>query len=378
MEHSPSFGAMNHLFRLSMIPVDAATKIQTAWRRNSQKARASQHSLVESSTKEILMGVYRARAALAIQEAFMKYRVKVYESRRLFILEWERTLSLDYSVFLELCPRVELDKVVRRIAAARQRLRQILVLRTNIEMFLHRHCLKVIAVTKIQAAWRAKSVRLSFDAARSWSGIVDGCPFANLSPLSSHRLRENLEIIFEGFPGLRHNYARKKKSYPPREAACNWGVNIYEEVMERHYNDLAKEVVERRTWELAHPGQDDGVCWLDDDFEPVQVYPPHHDDYVAVKRSVPRVNGEVAFDVTYANGPNKGYWQRVPLTYFMDFEELTFSHDSVTCAINDWVQTAKEFPKTKRNCICCNSRAEKGKVLCRGCMPKYQAIIEAE
>lgn len=220
----------------------------------------------------------------------------------------------------------------------------------------------VDVATKIQTAWRAKSVRLAFDAARRWSGIVEGCQFACLTPNSSHLLRDNLEIIFEGFPGLRYNYARKKKSYPPREAACNWGVETYQ------------ELVQRRTWELAHPGQDDGVSWINDDFEPLQIQQPHPDDYVAVKRSVPRVDGQVAFDVTYSDSS----WSRVPLTYFMDLEELTFSHDSVTCAINDWVQTAKEFPKTKRNCICCNSRAEKGKVLCRGCIPKYQAIIEAE
>lgn len=235
--------------------------------------------------------------------------------------------------------------------------------------FIYSQQIKARAVdsaTRIQAHWRAKSVRLSFDAARQWAGIVEGCPFARLTPLSCDRLRQNLEIIFEGFPGMRYNYARKKKSYPPRETACNWGVETYQ------------EVVERRTWELAHPGQEDGVSWIEDDFEPVLVYPPHHDDYVAVKRSVPRVNGEVAFDVTYANGPNKGYWQRAPITLFMDFDDLTFSHEAVADAVNDWVQTAKEFPKTRRNCICCNRRAEKAKVLCRGCMPKYQAIIEAE
>jgi hypothetical protein len=180
--------------------------------------------------------------------------------------------------------------------------------------------------------------------------------------LSCDRLRENLEIIFEGFPDLRYNYARKKKSYPPRVAACNWGLETYQ------------EVVERRTWELAHPGQEDGVCWIEDDFEPVQIQSPNPDDYVAVKRSVPRVNGEVAFDVTYSDG----CWSRVPLTCFMDIEDLTFSHEAVADAVNDWVQTAKEFPKTRRNCICCNTRAEKAKVLCRGCMPRYQAIIEAE
>tara|TARA_Y100000591_G_scaffold117686_1_gene100694 strand:+ start:399 stop:1196 length:798 start_codon:yes stop_codon:yes gene_type:complete len=210
---------------------------------------------------------------------------------------------------------------------------------------------EVDSAIKIQARWRAKSVRLAFDAARRWAGIVEGCPFARLTPLSRHRLRVNLEIIFKGFPGLRYNYVRKKRPYPPREAACSWGVETY---------------------------QEDRDDWLEDDFEPVQVYPPHHDDHVAVNRSVPRVHGQVAFDVTYASGPNKGYWQRVPITHFMDFDNLTFSHQVVTDAVNDWVQTASEFPKARRNCIYCNRPAEKGKVLCWGCIPKYQAIIEAE
>ena len=133
-----------------------------------------------------------------------------------------------------------------------------------------------------------------------------------------------------------------------------------------------------RSWRKWWRRWYDDEVWLEDDFEPVQVYPPHHDDHVAVKRSVPRVDGEIAFDVTYADGPNKGYWQRVPITLFMDFDDLTFSHQAVADAVNDWVQTASEFPKTRRNCICCNIRAEKGKILCRGCIPKYQAIIDAE
>ena len=230
----------------------------------------------------------------------------------------------------------------------------------------HRFCLdqlkkalRVDSAVKIQAAWRAKSLRLAFDAARRWSGILEGCPFARLSISSRQRLTENLDLIFEGFPGLRYNHRYKNMPNPPREAACNWGVNLYEEVMERH--DLAEE-----------------EDWMEDDFEPVQVYPPHQDDHVAVKRSVPRVDGQVAFDVTYADGPNKGYWQRAPITLFMDFDDLTFSHQAVADAVNDWVQTASEFPKARRNCICCNMRAEKGKILCRGCIPKYQAIIDAE
>lgn len=130
----------------------------------------------------------------------------------------------------------------------------------------------------------------------------------------------------------------------------------------------------RLWWRRAHADHD----WFEDDFEPVQVYPPHHDDHVAVKRSVPRVDGVVAFDVIYADGPNKGYWQRVPITLFMDFDDLTFSHPVVTDAVNDWVLTASEFPKTRRKCICCNNRAKKGIILCRGCVPKYQAIIDAK
>ena len=220
---------------------------------------------------------------------------------------------------------------------------------------------RVDSAVKIQAAWRAKSLRLAFDAARRWSGIVDGCPFARLSISSRQRLTDNLDLIFEGFPGLRYDHRRKNMSNPPRKASCNWGMDIYKEVMDRHYSDLSN-----------------GEDWLEEDFEPVQVYPPHQDDHVAVKRSVPRVDGEVAFDVTYADGPNKGYWQRAPITLFMDFDDLTFSHKAVADAVKDWVQTASEFPNARRNCICCNTRAEKGKILCEDCIPKYQAIIYAE
>ena len=174
-------------------------------------------------------------------------------------------------------------------------------------------------------------------------------------------LIENLQIIFEGFPGLQYDQRRKKMSCPPRETTCNWGGNVYDEGMERHYSDIADR-------------QDS----FEDDFEQVHVYPPHQDDHVAVNRSVTRVDGVVAFDVTYAHGSNKGAWSRVPITDFMDFQDLTFSHWAVADAVNDWVQTASNFPKARRNCICCNIRAQKGKVLCRGCIPKYQAIIDAE
>ena len=210
---------------------------------------------------------------------------------------------------------------------------------------------EVDSAVKIQSAWRAKSIRLSVDAARRWTGIKEGCPFARLSYLRRERLREKLEIIFDGFPGLRYDHRRKNMFYPPREASCNWGIETYQEDLEE---------------------------WLEDDFEPVLIQPPQVHDHVAYKRSLPRIDGVVAFDVTYADGPNKGLWSRVPITYFMHFEDLTFSHEVVADAVNDWLQTASEFPKARRNCICCNVPAEKGKILCRGCIPKYQAIIDAE
>ena len=80
-------------------------------------------------------------------------------------------------------------------------------------------------IVRIQSAWRAKSVRLTFDAARRWAGICEGCPFSRLSVYSRERLKEQIGIIFEGFPNLRYNHARKKLSYPPRKTSCNWGIH---------------------------------------------------------------------------------------------------------------------------------------------------------
>jgi hypothetical protein len=98
-------------------------------------------------------------------------------------------------------------------------------------------------------------------------------------------------------------------------------------------------------------------------------------DRIHVARSQPRCKetGAICFDVTYTDGS----WSRVPIQAFIDLEDDTFSHEDVADAVNDWVYTAKRHPDTRRNCICCNRRAVKGKVLCKECTRKWGSAVYA-
>ena len=89
---------------------------------------------------------------------------------------------------------------------------------------------------------------------------------------------------------------------------------------------------------------------------------PQEEDYVHVARSQPRdqETGRICFDVTYTDGSHA----RVPILRFIDEEDGTFTHSDVAQAVNDWIETAKRHPFTRRSCLCCFERATKGGVLC--------------
>ena len=99
---------------------------------------------------------------------------------------------------------------------------------------------------------------------------------------------------------------------------------------------------------------------------------------VWIARSQPRdqETGAIAFDISfeYAN------WKmhRVSIIDLMDLEDNSFPYDEVTQAINNWIDVAKRFPHTRRNCLSCNKRATKGKVLCGACHMRFGKVIYAE
>ena len=99
-------------------------------------------------------------------------------------------------------------------------------------------------------------------------------------------------------------------------------------------------------------------------------------DYVWTSRTMLRdpETREASFDISYADGS----WSRVPITALMDLNDLTFTHEAVSDAINDWIQVARNYPTKRRNCICCSRRSVKGSVLCTRCTPKYHAIVYAQ
>jgi len=101
---------------------------------------------------------------------------------------------------------------------------------------------------------------------------------------------------------------------------------------------------------------------------------------VWVARSQPRdqVTGSIAFDISYNIGTNNVTKLRVPIQALMDLEDNTFPYEEVTEAVNDWIATAKKYPKTRRNCLCCWQRATKGRVLCGECNIKFGELIYAD
>lgn len=102
---------------------------------------------------------------------------------------------------------------------------------------------------------------------------------------------------------------------------------------------------------------------------------PESEDHVQIARSHARDTrtGSVCFDLIHQNG----VWERLPIVAFIDFKDNTFSHEHVAQAVNDWVQTAKAHPYTKRNCLTCKTRARKGEVLCDGCDEIFKNAIYA-
>lgn len=102
--------------------------------------------------------------------------------------------------------------------------------------------------------------------------------------------------------------------------------------------------------------------------------------HIWTSRSQPRdpKTGEIAFDMSFdVNTPDES-WSRVPITAFMDLEDNSIEYDEVTDAINDWLEMAKQYPHVRRSCVCCRTRATKGKILCGSCTMKYGPTIEGE
>ena len=101
---------------------------------------------------------------------------------------------------------------------------------------------------------------------------------------------------------------------------------------------------------------------------------------VWVARSQPRdqETGAIAFDISFDIGSEKESISRVPIQALMDLEDNSFPYEEVTKAVNDWIDKAKRFPHTRRNCLCCWKRASKGKVLCQGCNTQFGDVIYAD
>lgn len=99
---------------------------------------------------------------------------------------------------------------------------------------------------------------------------------------------------------------------------------------------------------------------------------------VWVARSQPRdkATGAIAFDISFEYAQWKDH--RVSILDLMNLEDNSFPYKEVTDAINDWIEKAKRFPHTKRNCLCCTKRATKGKVLCKACNTKFSEVIYAD
>ena len=105
---------------------------------------------------------------------------------------------------------------------------------------------------------------------------------------------------------------------------------------------------------------------------------PHEQVKVWVARSQPRDKdtGAIAFDISFEYAQWKDH--RVSILALMDLEDNSFPYEEVTEAVNDWIEKAKRFPHTRRNCLCCWKRATKGKVLCQGCHTKFGEVIYAD
>ena len=104
--------------------------------------------------------------------------------------------------------------------------------------------------------------------------------------------------------------------------------------------------------------------------------PPHEDVVnVWVARTQPRdqATGAIAFDISYNEAK-----LRVPIQALMDLEDNSFPYEEVTDAVNDWIATAKEYPHTRRQCLCCWERGTIGRVICVECNAKFGELIYAD
>lgn len=113
-------------------------------------------------------------------------------------------------------------------------------------------------------------------------------------------------------------------------------------------------------------------CEVEGELDPDQVF-------VAASRAR-WSDGQVAFDVSYdswVEDKNIQPVERYPITLFMDLTEQVFTNEQVAETVNHWIGVAKDWPKVRRNCLCCKNRAIKGQVLCSWCEPVYGKTIYA-
>ena len=86
----------------------------------------------------------------------------------------------------------------------------------------------------------------------------------------------------------------------------------------------------------------------------------------------------IAFDMSFNVGTDDEVKLRVPILALMDMNSNSFPYPEVSQAVDDWVEKAKEYPNTRRKCLCCRRKATKGLVLCKGCGDKFGKVIYSE
>ena len=79
--------------------------------------------------------------------------------------------------------------------------------------------------------------------------------------------------------------------------------------------------------------------------------------YVYTARSYLRHStGPAAFRVQFDDGEE----EKLPITWFMDLDFQTISHDTVTDFINDQIKIAEDYPDKNRKCLCCARKSVRG------------------
>jgi len=106
---------------------------------------------------------------------------------------------------------------------------------------------------------------------------------------------------------------------------------------------------------------------------------PKATTFVWTSRSQPRdpETGAISFDISF-DVETSDDWSRIPITALIDFDDLTFAYQEVADAVNHWVNVAKAYPRIRRNCICCNNRTIKSKILCLDCIDTYGPAVDAK